>query len=78
MSVAPHPLQHTPRVNWAAMAFAWSVLVTVGGWVFITGAMNTRLQVVEARTEPLARGDLRAVQQDVAWIREHLQRAREP
>jgi cell division protein FtsB len=38
------------------------------------GALTARITSLEETTEPLRRGDLVAVQRDVAWIREHLEK----
>lgn len=67
---------HSPPapLNWAKIAFLFGAGVTVAGWVAFGAQLAQRVQVVEVRTEPLANGDLVRVQQDVAWIRQRLER----
>lgn len=72
---AHHPLPINPPINWSKVAFLWAASITVAGWVFFGAQGEQRLKTLEARTEPLANGDLVAVQRDVAWIRDRLERA---
>jgi hypothetical protein len=72
------PLQSPPIgvsiPPWAALTFALALavqLVTVVSW----GArVEARTSELYATTEPIRRGDLVAIQRDVAWIRERLER----
>ncbi len=69
-----HPIPINPPINWSKVAFLWAASITVAGWVFIGAQGEQRLKTLEHRTEPLAKGDLVAVQRDVSWIRERLER----
>ncbi|MFN3931626.1 MAG: hypothetical protein ACK4JY_07750 [Brevundimonas sp.] len=40
------------------------------------GELTTRVLKLEETTEPIRRGDLIAIQRDVAWIRENMERER--
>ena len=61
-------------INWPKVAFLWAASITVAGWVAMGATANQRLHTLEQRTQPLADGDLVRVQNDVAWIRGHLER----
>ncbi|NBW10494.1 MAG: hypothetical protein EBR82_20940 [Caulobacteraceae bacterium] len=39
------------------------------------GALTTRIDKLEETTEPIRRGDLVAIQTDVAWIRREMEKA---
>lgn len=73
-SVPPPPAP----INWPKMAFLWAASITVAGWVAVAATANQRLTVLEERTQPLAAGDLVAVQRDVEWIRRRLEREDTP
>lgn len=60
-------------VNWPKVAFLWAASVTIAGWVAVGAQASYRLDALEKRTEPLAAGDLVRLQNDVAWIRRHLE-----
>lgn len=60
-------------VNWTKVAFIFAVVVAMAGWVASYARADQRLTVVEALTAPLAAGDLVRLQQDVAWIRRHME-----
>lgn len=61
-------------VNWTKVAFIFAAVVAMAGWVASYARADQRLVVVETLTAPLASGDLVRVQQDVAWIRQRLER----
>lgn len=79
-----HPLSghHSalpPRdLNWSKIAFLWGVAVTLAGWIVFGAQAAQRLSALETRTQPLANGDLVAVQRDVSWIRSRLEQERRP
>lgn len=64
----PHP------INWTKVAFIFAAAVAIAGWVASYARADYRLVVLEARTAPLANGDLVRLQQDVTWIRQRLER----
>lgn len=75
MTVANPSVPAPPApVNWQKVAFLWAASVTVAGWVALGATGNQRLTALEERTQPLADGDLVRVQNDVTWIRQHLER----
>lgn len=69
---------HPPArdLNWSKIAFLWGVAITIAGWIAFGAMAAQRLSVLEARTQPLANGDLVAVQRDVSWIRDRLEQDR--
>lgn len=72
---SPH-LHYPPvqPVNWSKLAFLFTVVITLAGWIVFGAQAAQRISVLEARTQPLANGDLVAVQRDVSWIRSRLER----
>lgn len=68
-SVPPPPAP----VNWPRAAFLWAASITIAGWVAVGAQASYRIDALEKRTEPLAAGDLVRLQNDVAWIRRHLE-----
>lgn len=65
---APQP------VNWSKIGFLFAAAVTMAGWIIFGAQAAQRISVLETRTQPLAQGDLVAVQRDVSWIRAQLER----
>lgn len=63
-------------LNWSKIAFLWAAAITIAGWIAFGAMAAQRLSVLEARTQPLANGDLVAVQRDVSWIRDRLEQDR--
>lgn len=71
MPVLPHR-----EINWSKTAFLFGAAVTIAGWVAFGAQAAQRLSTLEARTQPLASGDLVRVQADVAWIRARMEEDR--
>ncbi|HBY43001.1 hypothetical protein ACIGFJ_08155 [Brevundimonas diminuta] len=70
------PLLPPRDINWSKTAFLFGAAVTVAGWVAFGAQAAQRLSALEARTQPLASGDLVRVQADVAWIRARMEEDR--
>ena len=74
------PLNATPRVGLNTATISLILAVAVQFALVVANGARVEAQVTELRatTEPLRRGDLVAIQRDVAWIRENMERERRP
>lgn len=70
---APSPTPNLPAWIWAALSFGLALVVQLAGVVAWGATVETRVDEVQATTEPLRRGDLVKIQTDVTWIRERLE-----
>lgn len=72
------PLQTQPRVGLNTATIGLILAIAVQFAIVVANNTRVEAQVSDLRqtTEPLRRGDLVAIQRDVAWIRENLERER--
>nr|WP_316629676.1 hypothetical protein [uncultured Brevundimonas sp.] len=60
--------------SWAALGFCLALAAQLAGLVVWGAKVEARTTELHATTEALRRGDLRAIQTDVSWIRAQLER----
>ena len=70
--------RNSPALTISTAQLALAILVQVVAVAVLLGGQFQRVDALERVTEPLAKGDLVAVQRDVAWIRERLEKGDQP
>ncbi|WP_292066027.1 hypothetical protein [Brevundimonas sp. UBA7664] len=70
--------RNSPALTISTAQLALAILVQVVAAAVLFGGQFQRVDALERVTEPLAKGDLVAVQRDVAWIRERLEKGDRP
>lgn len=75
----PHqPPGQTPRISLNTATVGLILAIAIQFAFVVASGARVQAQVADLRTttEPLRRGDLVAIQRDVAWIRENMERDR--
>ncbi len=72
------PLNSTPRLGLNTATVSLILAIAIQFAIVVANGARVEAQVSDLRatTEPLRRGDLVAIQRDVAWIRENMERER--
>jgi hypothetical protein len=72
------PLNPTPRLGLNTATVSLILAIAIQFAIVVANGARVEAQVTDLRatTEPLRRGDLVAIQRDVAWIRENMERER--
>jgi hypothetical protein len=72
------PLNTTPRLGLNTATVSLILAIAIQFAIVVANGARVEAQVTDLRatTEPLRRGDLVAIQRDVAWIRENMERER--
>ena len=72
------PLNSTPRLGLNTATVSLILAIAIQFAIVVANGARVEAQVTDLRatTEPLRRGDLVAIQRDVAWIRENMERER--
>tara|TARA_R110002167_G_scaffold12963_5_gene54873 strand:- start:4423 stop:4659 length:237 start_codon:yes stop_codon:yes gene_type:complete len=72
------PLSQTPRLglNTATIGLILAIAIQFAMLVANGARVEAQVSDLRATTEPLRRGDLVAIQRDVSWIRENMERER--
>lgn len=72
------PISQTPRLglNTATVGLMLAILIQFAIVVANGARVEAQVSDLRATTEPLRRGDLVAIQRDVSWIRENMERER--
>lgn len=68
---------HAPRpamaINWAAVSAIAVLLIQFAAAVTFGASASAEIRELKSTTEPIRRGDLVAIQTDVAWIRKQME-----
>lgn len=72
------PLNNTPRLGLNTATVSLILAIAIQFAIVVANGARVEAQVSDLRatTEPLRRGDLVAIQRDVSWIRENMERER--
>lgn len=72
------PLNTTPRLGLNTATVSLILAIAIQFAIVVANGARVEAQVTDLRatTEPLRRGDLVAIQRDVSWIRENMERER--
>lgn len=72
------PINSTPRLGLNTATVSLILAIALQFAIVVANAARVEAQVTDLRTttEPLRRGDLVAIQRDVSWIRENMERDR--
>jgi hypothetical protein len=72
------PLNTPPRLGLNTATVSLILAIAIQFAIVVANGARVEAQVTDLRatTEPLRRGDLVAIQRDVAWIRENMERER--
>lgn len=74
MTAQPLHSPAQPAFNWQIIAIVMAVLINFAGAVAFGVRVEAQVAALQQTTEPLRRGDLVAIQTDVAWMRSRMER----
>lgn len=64
----------SPALTISTAQLALAIVIQIIAAAVLFGGQFQRVDALERVTEPLAKGDLVAVQRDVSWIRERMEK----
>ena len=67
-------IRSSPALTISTAQLALAIVIQIIAAAVLFGGQFQRVDALERVTEPLAKGDLVAVQRDVSWIRERMEK----